>query len=201
MKAARTKAAPRKREPAKSLTIPSSPSDDAVRRATGRDWREWFSLLDKAGAASHDHTTIARRLGEKYPKLSPWWRQMITVHYERSRGLRVKHQKFDGSFSASASKTIGAPLAKLYDAWADARTRARWLPGAPLRIRKATRNKSMRITWDGGPTGLDVQFLAKGRSKSQVALDHEDLPNLAAVARKKAFWRAALERLKAMLEG
>jgi len=177
------------------------PSDAAVERATGRNWNDWFRRLDRAGSARLDHTTIARRLGDKHPVLSPWWRQMITVHYERSRGLRVKHQKFDGSFSASVSKTIGAPLAKLYDAWADARTRARWLPDAPLRIRKATKNKSMRITWDGGPSGLDVQVLAKGPSKSQVALDHEDLPNLAAVPKMKAYWRPALERLKAQLEG
>jgi hypothetical protein len=177
------------------------PSDAAVKRATGREWAEWFRRLDRAGSARQDHTTIARRLGESSPELSPWWRQMITVHYERARGLRVTHQKFDGSFSASVSKTIGVPVAKLYEAWADARQRRRWLPDAPLKIRKATRNKSMRITWDGGPSGLDVQFLAKGPTKSQVSLDHEDLPNLAAVPKSKAYWRAALATLTEQLAG
>jgi hypothetical protein len=176
------------------------PSDAAVQRATGRDWSEWFGLLDKAGSAKLDHTTIARRLGEEHPGLPPWWRQMVTVHYERARGLRVTHQKFDGSFCASVSKTIGVPVARLYDAWADARKRARWLPAAPLQIRKTTKDKSMRITWDGGPGGLDVQFLAKGPAKSQVSLDHEDLPNLAAVSKSKAYWRLAVARLKAVLE-
>src|SRR5450432_4053299 len=87
------------------------PSDAAVQSATGRDWDDWFRRLDRAGSAKLDHTTIARRLGEKSPELSPWWRQMITVHYERARGLRVTHQKFDGSFSASASKTVDVPVA------------------------------------------------------------------------------------------
>jgi hypothetical protein len=177
------------------------PSDAAVERATGRDWDHWFRRLDRAGSARLDHTTIARRLGEKSPELSPWWRQMITVHYERARGLRVTHQKFDGSFSASVSKTVGVPVAQLYEAWADTRRRRRWLPDAPLRIRKATKNKSMRIIWDGGPSRLDVQFLAKAPAKSQVALDHEDLLNLAAVARMQAYWRSAIQRLKAQLEG
>ncbi len=177
------------------------PSDVAVRRATGRDWAEWFGRMDRAGSARHNHTTIARLLGESSPELSPWWRQMITVHYERARGLRVTHQKFDGSFSASVSKTIGVPVAKLYEAWTDTRQRRRWLPDAPLKIRKATANKSLRITWDGGPSGLDVQFLAKGPAKSQVSLDHEDLPNVTAVSKSKAYWRAAIAALTKQLEG
>jgi hypothetical protein len=186
-----------------SKTTPKAdrPSDVAVKRATGRDWAGWFAQLDRSGTEKLDHTTIARRLGEKHPNLSPWWRQMITVHYERARGLRVTHQKYDGSFSASVSKTVGVPVTKLYEAWADARQRRRWLPDAPLKIRKATTNKSMRITWDGGPSGLDVQFLAKGPAKSQVSLDHEDLPNLAAVPKSKAFWRSALGTLTEQLEG
>jgi hypothetical protein len=176
------------------------PSDAAVQSATGQDWEGWFRLLDEAGAAKLDHTTIARRLGTQHPKLSPWWRQMITVYYERSRGLRVKHQKYDGSFSASVSKTIRVPLAKLYEAWADARKRRRWLPDAPLKIRKATKNKSMRLTWNGGPATVDVQFLAKARDKSQVALDHENLPNLASVSKMHSYWRPAVQRLKELLE-
>jgi hypothetical protein len=189
-----------KASPARRAAIPASPSDVAVHRATGRDWNAWFRQLDKSGAAKLDHKTIARGLGDRNPKLSPWWAQMITVHYERARGLRVKHQKCDGSFSASISKTVGVPVAKLYEAWIDSKKRQHWLPDAPLHIRKANKNKSLRITWDGGPSIIDVQFLAKGASKSQVALDHEDLPNLAAVPRMQAYWRPAVGRLKVLLE-
>jgi len=181
-------------------SVAGRPSDDAVRRATGDNWATWFRRLDRAGAARLDHTTIAGRLGRAHPRLSPWWRQMITVHYERARGLRVTHQKFDGSYSASASKTIRAPLAVVFAAWGDARKRRRWLSDAPIRIRRSSANKSMRIVWDGGPSEVDVQFLAKGPGKVQVSLDHEDLPNVAAVPRMQRFWRPALERLKLLLE-
>lgn len=30
-------------------------SDKAVKAKTGKDWRQWFSILDKAGAAKMSH--------------------------------------------------------------------------------------------------------------------------------------------------
>lgn len=180
--------------------VAGRPGEDAVRRATGQSWAHWFGWLDRAGASALNHRTIAHELGAAHPSLSPWWRQMITVHYERARGLRVKHQKCDGSFSASASKTIAAPVAAVFEAWRDARRRRRWLAGAPVRIRRSRSNQSLRLVWDGGPTEIDVQFSARGRGKTVVALDHERLPDAATVARQKSYWRPALDRLKALLE-
>src|SRR5262249_357393 len=110
------------------------------------------------------------------------------------------NQKCDGSFSASASKTISSPVKKLFAAWLDARTRRRWLPDAPIQIRRSTPNKSMRVVWNGGPGERGVPIISEGRGASQVALDHEDLPSLGWVAGREGYWRPALERLKVMLE-
>jgi hypothetical protein len=87
-------------------------SDDAVKRATGKNWEQWFTLLDKAGAKKMKHIEIARmiekkgwlagRSSSKTPRKTSsrnlgkinvatsegWWSQMITVQYEYSRKLR-----------------------------------------------------------------------------------------------------------------
>ena len=42
-------------------------------------------------------------------------------------------------------------------------------------VRKATENKSLRITWIDDATNLDVQFYAKGETKCQVTLEHARL--------------------------
>ncbi len=173
--------------------------DDAVRAKTGRNWTEWFVVLDKAGAVKMSHKEIAALLGEKH-KCPPWWRQMVAVGYEQERGLREKNQKSDG-FSASASKTIGVPVETLFAAWTDDKRRARWLPDVTLQIRKATPPKSVRISWGDGKTNVNANFYAKGEAKSQVALEHEKLSNQDEVTRKKAYWAEALERLKVELEG
>jgi hypothetical protein len=87
----------------------------AVAAKTGKGWHDWFAILDRAKANTWPHKQIASFLYDEQ-SVPGWWCQMITVGYEQARGLRVKHQKADG-FAASASKTIEAPVEKLFDAW------------------------------------------------------------------------------------
>ena len=95
-------------------------------------------------------------------------------------------------------KTFSVPLDRLYRAFADSRTRARWLPGTDLTIRTATRGKSMRITLPDR-TSLEVGFMRKGANKSQVALQHGKLPDREAAARMKEYWVGRLEALNQVL--
>jgi uncharacterized protein YndB with AHSA1/START domain len=172
--------------------------DEAVQEKTGKSWTEWFAILDSAGAKEMSHKEIAAYLKSEQ-KCPPWWGQMVTVGYEQERGLRDKHQKPDG-YSVSASKTVAVPVATLYEAWTDATIRERWLPGAELEIRKATPAKSLRITWGDGTTSVSVLFYAKGAEKSQVAIEHDKLPDQKDVARLKTYWSEALDRLKTAVE-
>ena len=174
-------------------------SDEAVKAKTGKVWAEWFKILDSAGAEKMRHKDIARYLYEKR-KLSSWWAQMVTVEYERGRGLREKYETSEG-FAASASRTVAANLAKVYRAWADEKVRRRWLRDPRLEISSTTPNKSMRISWEGGKSRVDVMFYRKGKNKSQVAVGHRRLRNAAEVRRIKAHWSAVLDRMQAALKG
>jgi hypothetical protein len=171
---------------------------DAVARATGRAWDEWLKLLDRAGAKAMAHKEIALMLSRKFA-VPDWWSQMVTVGYEQARGLRAVNQRTDG-FAANASKTIRIAVERLYDAWSDPKVRARWLPDAPLEVRRSTDGKSMRMTWTAGGSSVDVGFFSKGADKSVVQVEHARLKDAATVARQKAFWGDALDRLKALLE-
>jgi uncharacterized protein YndB with AHSA1/START domain len=173
-------------------------SDEAVKARTGKTWKEWFALLDAAGARKLDHKGIVACLG-KNSRMSGWWQQMVTVAYEQARGKRRKHEKPEG-FEISASKTVAVPVAELFRAWNDARTRARWLSDRGLVIRKATPSKFMRLTWVDGKSRLDVNFYAKGARKSQASLQHGRLPNARAAENMKDFWQKELQRLKTLLE-
>ncbi|HYM80451.1 MAG TPA: SRPBCC domain-containing protein [Candidatus Limnocylindria bacterium] len=173
-------------------------SDEAVRKATGKTQSQWFAILDKSGARQMSHTEIARHLYEKH-EVSGWWSQMVTVAYERKRGLRRVNQRPGGLFYASVSRTLAAPLSDLFEAWKNPRQRSTWLKRA-ITVRTATPNKSMRITWSDGKSSVEVYFLAKGAGKSQVTVQHEKLPSEAHIARTKTFWAKTLEKLKSKLE-
>ena len=184
--------------PTKSAFTPSM-SDAAVQAKTGKTWPEWFALLDADGAQKLDHKQIVKVLNEKYG-VGPWWQQMVTVTYEQARGLREKHETTAG-FQVGASRTINAPASKLFKAWKEPRARARWLNEPGLVVRKATPDKSLRVTWPDGHTHVDVELYPKGDSKTQVTIQHSKLANAAAVKRQKAYWAEALARLKEQLEG
>jgi len=91
------------------------------------------------------------------------------------------------------------PLAELYRAFYDARTRARWLPGVDLMVRTATREKSMRITWPDR-TSVEVGFMRKAPGKSQVALTHTKLPDQDSSSRLKQYWSERLSALEDVLQ-
>jgi hypothetical protein len=173
-------------------------SDAAVQAKTGKTWSQWFTLLDKMGARKLSHKEIAGYVHDKL-HCPPWWSQMVTVGYEQERGLREKHQTPEG-YQTSASKTLAAPAATVFRAWFDAEARNRWLPKAPLAIRKATPHKSIRITWQDGRSSVDVMIYPRGDAKCQVSVDHRKLTGPKDVKRMKKYWSEALERLQKMVD-
>jgi hypothetical protein len=124
---------------------------------------------------------------------------MLAIGYEQSRGLRKVHETTSG-FQTSISKTIGVPLSTLYRAWKDEKSRSCWLPKAPMTLRKATTNKSIRVAWDGDVSNMDVRFYSKGKDRSQIVIDQVKLKSAADVLRMKKFWSERLQSLQRMLE-
>ena len=173
-------------------------SDAAVQAKTGKTWPEWFAILDQAGAKQLTHQEIVKYLNTKHG-VGPWWQQMVTVSYERARGLRDLHQK-PGGYEISVSRTINVPISMLYHAFANDKARNAWLPEQGLAVRKAAANKSLRVTWNDVKTSLEISFLPKGDNKSQVVVQHSKLPNARASTTMKTYWRKALDRLRASLE-
>ncbi|MBI4329642.1 MAG: hypothetical protein HY685_07240 [Chloroflexi bacterium] len=171
--------------------------DVAVQAKTHKTWEQWFALLDTAGARSMSHTEIAQYLRKKHG-VSGWWSQMVANTYEQSRGMRERHQMPEG-YQVSVSKTFEAPVARLYQAWNDKRLRGPWLPQETITIRKATLNKSLRITWADGVTSVEVLFYEKGEERSQVVVQHSKLADPRQAESMKSHWKEALERLEGTL--
>ena len=180
---------------------PLATSDETIRRRTGRGWEEWFDLLDDWGAAERPHREIARWVAEQQG-VEPlaWNAQAVAGSYERARGLRAVGEPPDG-FTITATKTVEVPVQRLYDAFVDDARRERWLPGARLRRRTATEPRSARFDWGDGESRVHVTFLAKGETKSTVALSHVRLAGAEKAEDMKTWWRERLAALKPLLEG
>jgi hypothetical protein len=172
-------------------------SDEKVKAKTGCTWERWVGALDWHKADKMSHREIATLVSEKY-KVTDWWSQMVTVGYERIKGLRARGQRLDGTYEATKSRTFNVPVTKLFDAWADDSTRRQWLNGAGVKVRTATSPKSMRLGWTDS-TIVAVGFESKGKSKSTVALAHTKLPNRETADRIKKYWSDQLDALGEVL--
>jgi uncharacterized protein YndB with AHSA1/START domain len=194
------------REPGNEVPdqVPDSPfrggygaSDEALVQRTGHEWAHWYRLLDGWGAADRPHPEIARWLHVDQG-VDGWWSQELTVRYEMAIGRRVPGQRPDG-FEASASKTIGVPVERVFAAFVEGDQRAQWLT-RPVHLRVATPYRTARFDWEEASQRIVVGFQAKGE-RTTVSLAHQRMPDAETSAAMKAFWRTALQDLAAYLDG
>jgi hypothetical protein len=183
----------RKKETAVNYAELAGMSDASVKKQTGRDWAEWVRVLDGINAAEKPHREIARYVSSI--GTPDWWSQTVTVGYERIRGLRDRGQRRGGGYEASKSRTFAVPVSKLFDAFANARRRKRWLPDK-VNVRSATPPKRMRIRMEDD-TVVEIGFYPKGDAKSSVAIQHMKLPDKSSAQKMKAWWA---ERFDALAE-
>ncbi len=172
-------------------------SDATVRSKTGHAWKHWAGVLDAVDAAEWPHGKIASHLSTQHA-VPDWWAQMVTVGYERIRGIRQIGQRRDGTRDVGKSRTLPVPIASLYRAWSNARTRKRWLPDTGVTVTKANPEKSVRLRWPDG-TRVQIYFVPKGEGKSQIVVQHTGLGSKEDADAMKALWQTRLDALAAIL--
>jgi hypothetical protein len=185
----------KKAEPRTNYAEVAGMSDAATAKATGRTWAEWVRVLDEARAMERPHREIAKFVSSL--GTPSWWTQMVAVGYERIRGLRARGQQRSGFYEAGKSRTFNVPIDTLYAAFANARTRQRWLK-TNVAVRSSSPRKRMRLTW-GGNAVVEVAFTSKGDAKSVVTFTQRKLPTKAAADAAKIAWADHLDRLKDVL--
>lgn len=194
-------------------------SDQAVRTKTGKGWEEWFRILDRFDVKKHGHKAAAKHLSEKHG-VSDWWCQMITVQYERERGLREVNQRPDG-YQLSVSRVIAAPVGRAWDALATTKGLNAWFTHSAKQefveggeysngdgdhgvFRRINDHKNIRFTWNSKHhkpgSVVEVRFYPKGDDKCQVVLQHMKLASKKEVDDLREAWSWALDSLRSYLE-
>jgi hypothetical protein len=182
-------------------------------KKTGHGYDHWFGVLDAFGTADKGHTASAAHLNREHG-VPGWHSQMITVAYERERGLRAMNQSCAGDFQVNVSKTLPVAPAEVVDALSSARRRAAWLADADpslargleaaltgpkareIKVRK-TAAAALRYPWDG--CAVEIYVLDKRNGRTSVVASCTKLTSPEQVERRRAQWRRALEGLKGYL--
>ncbi|MBW3538368.1 SRPBCC domain-containing protein [Candidatus Parcubacteria bacterium] len=195
-------------------------SDAAIQRATGKTWREWFALLDAAGADRMSHKDVARWLQEQKLIESGWWAQSVTVEYEKARGLRVLGQTKDAGFQIGVQKTLSISPEAAWrliisgegvGAWLGSTdSKLTFMPGETYRtvdgtsgqIRTVSEGTKIRLTWQPPdwpqPSTLQIYLLPAG-SHTSVRFHHEMLAGPEQREQMRRHWRGVLSELERLV--
>ena len=173
-------------------------SDESVKKATGKTWSEWFSILNKAGAKKMEHKTVAELLYKRYG-LSLWWSQMVTVQFEQEIKGRKRHETATG-YQISKSITLDSSIAKIFHSINSPIKRVIWLKDPGIIITKSNKDKSIRAKWVDGKTNIEVQLYLKDDFKTQVVVQHNKLRSAKEAEQMKKYWSKQLSNLKKYLE-
>lgn len=194
-------------------------SNEAVKYATGKEWDEWFSLLDEKDAEKLSHKEIADLLlcGGYIEKGNGWWAQSVTVAYEYAKGRRVKGQTADGKFKVGVQKTLPINVKKLWQFIIGSKGLSIWLGngleelefeknstyqtnnGTTGEIRSFYPHKRLRLTWQPSEwtnqSTLQLHLLDKG-DRTALRFQHEKLADIHQRNQMKEHWRNILQNIK-----
>ncbi len=165
-------------------------SDAAVVNATGLTWVEWARYLDDHDASALEHRDIVTLALDK--GVPPWWSQMVTVAYERFRGLREPGQRRGGGYDINKSRTVKVSHARLFAAWAP-EARAEWLD-VPLEDSTVSPPNSRRMKLPDGST-VALWFTEKGPEKCSVSVQVGGFPDRESADRERDLWHGRLDAL------
>ncbi|HJR88218.1 MAG TPA: hypothetical protein VJ930_11255 [Acidimicrobiia bacterium] len=168
-------------------------SEETIKANTGRGWDEWTKLLDAWSGESKGHTAIATHLREEYG-VDGWWSQSVTLGYERIKGLRLKYQGLDGTFTANKSKTIRADATAVREMLVSEKDRNDLFPGFETELRSRKDANTLRIGIGGGVALIYLEPLVDGRAKVTIA--HEKLESTEDVELWKKYWSEWLTALE-----
>lgn len=187
-----------------------SVSEEAVQKATGKSWSQWFKVLDNWGATKKSHKEIARHLSDT-EDISGWWAQSITVEYERARGMRDVGQVASKKFELSVQRTLPTDLDTLKSLWLEGRRRSGWISDASWRdaFTKAMRTRNETVTAMGDcvylklPVGaneradrVQLTFSAKDKERAVVRVQHGGIASAKERDVLKADWKNMLDALQ-----
>jgi uncharacterized protein YndB with AHSA1/START domain len=193
-------------------------TEEAVKNATGRGWDEWVEALSAAGAREWPHKDIVSWL-ERETKISSWWRQAVTVGFEKLTGKRVLGETADAGFQVGIRRTYPMAREELWRRLMEPAAVAIWLgvekadiiPGAQYdgggvsgefrTVKPGDRIRFTRVLAGGRPTTVQLGLSAPVGEKTAVTFHHEKLADTAEREAMRAHWKGVADRLSALWAG
>ena len=192
-------------------------TDAACKKATGKTLKQWFKELDAMDGVKKGRRACTQHIYTK--ELGAWWPTTIYVEYEAQHGVTKKDGLAEG-YTICVTKSIGAPVAQVYQTWTKAAKFAEMFgDGAKQAVKidgaiscnlgcrgtftRIRPDKDLRFIWEHkgctAPMQVDVQF-QDNKGKCLMNVMTSRIQTRAEADGLRDAWTVSLNRLKAMCE-
>jgi hypothetical protein len=166
----------------------------AIAEGTGTSWAVWCKKLDAENAKSLSHGEIVK-VAQRIKPVSGWWAQGIAVAYEQHIGRRKPGQMSDGTYSASASRTVEFGRNEAFQKWDAFASEMRSIGGTGFLGTASVSQTPKRSYWkqkceDGSKVIIGIEEKPNGRAL--IAVEHQKLKTEPSLATIKSAWVKAL---------
>ncbi len=162
----------------------------AIAEATGMSWAIWCKKLDAVDGKSLSHGEIAKA-AQRIKPVSGWWAQGVAVAYEQHIGRRKPGQLSDGSYSASATRTVIASREEAFEKWRAFATTIDGIGGASFSGEPIASHTPKRSYWKcscANGTKVIISFENKPNGRTLIAVEHQKLKTETSLAKTKIAW-------------
>jgi uncharacterized protein YndB with AHSA1/START domain len=194
-------------------------SEEALRARTGKGWEEWYAALDAHGGPALGRRALNEHIYGQ-PGVDAWWTATLVQEYEVARGVVEKDGRPKG-YTVCSTKTINAPVGRVFAAFASADALDRWLgtghqldfqvdgrlanaDGNTGTFKKIRPDKDLKLFWEHPGltpgTTVEVLFQSKGADKCGLVLNHERIARRDEADGLRAAWSRAFDALKGAVE-
>ena len=206
-------------KPSKPNTPPQT--DAAIKKDTGKSFKEWFAILDEAGGPALGRRALSQLVVIEPKAMLVTWGPSINFEYEKKHGIVEKDGRPKG-YTICITKSIAAPPAAVYAVAGDGKTWKKWFgtnakadvkeggkyscddgdQGTFTRVRE---NKDLRMTVENprhaGLDPYDIAFQVAPKDKTMLMVTINRIPSRELADELRDSWTAAFDQLKALVEG
>jgi len=187
-----------------------------VFKHTGKHWKQWIPLLEKAGASSWKYQEIVAYLAKKH-RLSPWWQHGVTTGFEIAIGRRKTGQDAKGHYMVTSTKSLPFNAAKAWklvtspeglriwlkplmdDIEIKPKTQFETADGYFGEIRTVGKNRRIRMYWQDPlwdkHTVVELMLAAPTTGKIVLVFNHTAIRDTRTQATLRARWKTACAEL------
>jgi hypothetical protein len=175
-------------------TKPTTISDEAIQKATGKTWDQWYRILAEKRAETMPHKEIAEWLHDEQ-QVPPWWCQMLTVKFEQVIGRRKPGEVGKGEYSVGVSVTQPLSIDEAMAWWLDKVKSEKDFngirPKEEPRVSQTPKWRYWRVKLADGSV-VYVNITEKASGKASIQVTQEKLADEQAVDYWRQYWKAFL---------